>query len=137
MLMMALEIEIELALPFLLRELDGAAHFGVTDVVVQDVDALEGGHRGVDRGFDAVVGRRIAREGDRLSALLSDDPDRLLGRREIDIDAGGLGAMPGIGHGRRLAVAPARPDGTGAEHECGTILQSLAHPEPSLRMVTA
>ena len=61
------------------------------------------------------------------SAFLRDDGGGFLRRLLHEIDAGDPRAFARIGDRRRLAVAPARPRGTGPEHDGRLALQAINH----------
>ena len=87
------------------------------DIVVQDVDPPERVDAGRDHGGDfALVGHvRLMRDGG--AAFAFDDIAGFPGRLQPTVDAEHRRALARIEHRRRLAVAPARPDGAGTGNQ--------------------
>ena len=112
----AFQVDREDAIPFRLRHLDHAAHLGDADIVVEHVDAAIGFQAGRDHRLDIGGARDIGGERRRLAALAGDDIDGFLRGLAVAVDAKHLRALARKGHRGRLAVAPARPDRTGADH---------------------
>ena len=121
------EVEVDGAVPAGLVELDRAAHLGIADVVVQDVDTAVAADHLVDDGLDRVRLRHVADGCFGPAALSRDDPDRLVRGLALDVDADDMGSVAGEQGGGRLAVAPTRPDRAGPEDDRNLVLQPVAH----------
>ncbi len=121
------DVQVQGGRELLLGQLDGTAHLGDADIVVQDVDAPEPRDRFGDRVVDRAGFGDVRRHDDGLAALLADDGGGFRRRLAAEIDAGDPRPFPPIGDGGGLAVAPAGARGPGSEHDGGLSLQTVDH----------
>src|SRR5712691_13316130 len=131
----ALEVDGKDAVPVGLGNLHHAAELGDADVVVEHVDAAVTVPAGFDHGADLVGLGDVGAMRDRGAALSLDDAGGLLGGRRIDIDAEHARPLAGESDGRRLAVAPAGPDRSGAHRDRHFALEPIRHGMFSHRLI--
>src|SRR5712691_475100 len=131
----ALEVDGEHAVPVGLGDLDDAAELGDADIVVDHVDAAVAVPAGSDHGGDLVGLGDVGAMRGRGAAFGLNDAGGLRGSRRIDIDTKHARALAGEGHRRRLAVAPARPDRSGAHHDRHFALEPIRHGMFSHRLI--
>jgi hypothetical protein len=121
----ALEIDGEDVIPACLGHVDNAAHLGDPDIVVEHIDAAIGFQAGRNHRLDFVRARDVSGERARSAALASDDFYGFFGGGRVAVDAKHLRALARKAHRGRLAVAPARPDRTGADHHRNFSLEPI------------
>ena len=107
-----LQVHVELRVPDLFIHGGRVAGLRAADIVHQHVDAAEPIETGLHhRG--RVGGRgHVASAHRHLAAFAFDDAPGLVRGVEIEVHAEHPGALPREQHRDRLAIAPARPDGT-------------------------
>ena len=113
----AFEIDVEDMIPTRLRDVDDIAHFGDADIVVEHFDAAIGLEAGSHHRLDIAGACGIGGERRRSAAFGSDDIDGFLRRSLVAVDTKHLRALTREGDRGRLAIAPARPDRAGADHD--------------------
>ena len=91
-------------------------HLGNADIVVEHIDTAIGFQARRHHRLDIGGAGNVGGEGRRLAALARDDLHGLFGCRRVAIDAKHLRTLASKSHRGRLAVAPARPDRTRADH---------------------
>ena len=119
----ALQIDRENALPGILRNIDNAADFRDADIVVENINALEGFQRAHDCRSNIGGLGHIRPHRQRHTAFISDQRGSFLRRREVDIRADDPGAVTRECQRRGFAVAPARANRAGAEHQRSFIVE--------------
>src|SRR5207302_1141300 len=128
----ALEIDGEDVIPARFGHIDHAAHLGDADIVVEHVDTAIGFQAGRDHGYDIAAARDVGGERGCLAALAQYDLHGLFRSSRVAVDAKHLCALTRKGRGGRLAIAPARPDRTGADHHGGFSLEPIHRRLPFL-----
>jgi hypothetical protein len=94
---------------------------------MQDVDPAMGRGDACHERGDGLRIRDIAGMGRGAPAFSGDDLGRLVGRCLADVHAGDLSAFAREQRGGRLAIAPARADGAGAEDDRDLVLDASRH----------
>lgn len=105
----AADVDIERPLPAVLVEINGAAHLGDTDVVVQDIDPPKRCDSSLNSSRHCGEICDVGRNAQCPIALAYDDCGRLLGGLCYPVDGYDGGTFPCICHGGSFAIAPARP----------------------------
>ena len=123
----ALEIDGEDVVPGRLRHFDDAAELGDADVVVKHVDAAVRRGAGLDHRRDVGGFARVGAMRERVPAFALDDRCAFRGGSQIDVGAEHARALARERDRRGLAVAPARPDRTGADDERHLALEPIGH----------
>ena len=123
----ALQVDVVDPVPALFGGLDGTADLDDTDIIVQHIDAAEGGDTTADHGRDIVGTRHVGGDGLTDAAFPTDDPLGLERRVAVDVHGENLCPFSGEEHRRRLAVAPARAARARAGNERHFVLEPIGH----------
>jgi len=121
----AFQIDVEDVIPARFRDVDDVAHLGDADIVVEHVDAAIGREACRHHRLDLACVGGIGGESRRLAAFGRDDFDGLFRGGAVAIDAKHFCTLARKSHRGRLAIAPARPDRTGADHHRCLALEPL------------
>lgn len=113
--------------PFFLGQINAAANLGKADIVVEDIDPSPGLQTARDQRLYIVGAADIGLVRERGPSFVGDDGNGFFRRRLVEVNAQDTGPFLGEAIGGRLAVAPARPHRTGAEHDDDAVLKFLAH----------